>query len=41
MISPELKDYIMQLGNNFANRKSREELHRLSNSFLHKKNADE
>ena len=39
MISPELKEYMRKLGNDFANKESRDELIRLINSYLHNKKS--
>lgn len=36
MIPQEIKAQITQLGNDFANKKSRDEMHALINSVLHK-----
>ena len=40
MIPPEIKEYMKQLGEDFANKKSRDELYKLINSFLHKGSSD-
>jgi len=40
MIPQEIKKYMKHLGDDFANKKSREELYRLINNFLHKNKTD-
>lgn len=40
MIPPEIKEHMKQLGDDFANKKSRDELYKLINSFLHKDSSD-
>ena len=36
MIPPEIKKHMRHLGDDFANKKSREELYKLINNFLQK-----
>lgn len=40
MIPPEIKEHMKQLGDDFANKKSRDELYKLINSFLHQDSSD-
>ena len=40
MIPPEIKKYMRSLGDDFANKESREKLYKLINSFLHKDSSD-
>ena len=40
MIPPEIKKHMRHLGDDFANKKSREELYKLINDFLHKNKVE-